>query len=89
MAQDQGYMVNLTSLPKQALIIFGEWLKMCVLGISSKNTTPFQSHQTDSIIFFGYNSAFDVVSSPVMIRFQKRSNLLHLKCKSQALMRFD
>ena len=31
------------------------------LGSSSKNTTPFQSHQTNSIIFFWCSSAFDVV----------------------------
>ena len=31
MVQDQGYMVDVTSLPNQALIIFGEWLKMYVV----------------------------------------------------------
>ena len=30
MVQDQGYIVDVTLLPNQALIIFGEWLKMCV-----------------------------------------------------------
>ena len=29
--QGQGYIVNVTSLPNQALITFGEWLKMCVV----------------------------------------------------------
>ena len=29
--QGQGYTVDVTSLPNQALIIFGEWLKMCVM----------------------------------------------------------
>ena len=31
------------------------------LGSSSKDTTPFQSHHKDSIIFFLCNSAFDVI----------------------------
>ena len=31
MAQGQGNMVNVTSLPNQALIIFNAWLKMCVV----------------------------------------------------------
>ena len=31
MVQAQGYMVDVTSLLNQALIIFGEWLKMCVV----------------------------------------------------------
>ena len=31
MVQDQGCMVDVTSLPNQALIIFDEWLKMCVV----------------------------------------------------------
>ena len=31
MVQGQGYMVDVTSLPNQALIIFVEWLKMRVL----------------------------------------------------------
>ena len=31
MVQDQGYMVDVTSLPNQALIIFSKWLKMCVV----------------------------------------------------------
>ena len=34
MVQDQGYMVDVTSLPNQALIIFGEWLKMCGVALS-------------------------------------------------------
>ena len=29
MVQGQGYIVDVSSLPNQALIIFGEWLKMC------------------------------------------------------------
>ena len=29
--QGQGYMVDVTSLPNQAIIIFGEWLKMYVV----------------------------------------------------------
>ena len=29
--QCQGYMVDVTSLPNQALINFGEWVKMCVV----------------------------------------------------------
>ena len=31
MVQGQGYMVYVTSLPKQALIIFDKLLKMCVV----------------------------------------------------------
>ena len=31
MVQGQGYMVDVTSLTNQALIIFVEWLKMCVV----------------------------------------------------------
>ena len=31
MVQGQGYMVDITSPPNQALIIFGEWLKTCVV----------------------------------------------------------
>ena len=31
MVQGQGYIVDVTSLPNQALIIFGEWIKMCVV----------------------------------------------------------
>ena len=31
MVQGQGYMVDATSLPNQALLIFSEWLKMCVV----------------------------------------------------------
>ena len=31
MVKGQGYMMDVTSLSKQALIIFGEWLKMCVM----------------------------------------------------------
>ena len=31
MVQGQGYMVDVTSLPNQVLITFGEWLKMCVV----------------------------------------------------------
>ena len=31
MVQGQGYMVDVISLLNQALIIFGEWFKMCVL----------------------------------------------------------
>ena len=30
MVQGQVYIVDVTSLPNQALIIFDEWLKMCV-----------------------------------------------------------
>ena len=31
MVQGQGYMVDVTSLPNQASVIFGDWLKMCVV----------------------------------------------------------
>ena len=31
MVQGQGYMIDVTSLPNQALIVFGEWLTMCVV----------------------------------------------------------
>ena len=31
MVQGQGHMVDVTSLSNQALIFFGEWLKMCVV----------------------------------------------------------
>ena len=31
MVQGQGYMVDVTPLPNQALMIFDEWLKMCVV----------------------------------------------------------
>ena len=31
MVPGQGYMVDVTSLPNQALIFFGEWLKMCLV----------------------------------------------------------
>ena len=31
MVQGQGYMVDVTALPNQALIIFDEWLKMGVV----------------------------------------------------------
>ena len=34
MVQGQGYIVDVTSRPNQALIIFGEWLKMCGLALS-------------------------------------------------------
>ena len=31
MVQGKGYMVDATSLTNQALVIFGKWLKMCVV----------------------------------------------------------
>ena len=31
MVQGQGYMLDVTSFPNQALIVFGEWLKISVV----------------------------------------------------------
>ena len=65
-----------------------ESVKRHITDSISENLTDSDFHAWTMIVFERrYSKQF--IFHPVIIRFKKRSNLLRLRCKLQALMSFD